>query len=188
MHLSIFFYIDSTQFSLGFKVILYSVDQMREYLKQQYGYSLDHIPISLGGTFDPVLNGHSRYQMCLAKVTNHHSICYQYYSLDYQSQSTKLTNDNVVSHTNDHNQDKSTVPLRQTSISSPSSFLGVISLRHKHESSSLPSSSSKIRIRKRESSSSSDNDKRQRANANLIEEELSVAKSSSLFRKENFDK
>jgi hypothetical protein len=72
-----------------FKVTLYSVDQMREYLATQYGYSLDNIPYSLGGTFDPVISGNIRYQICLSKVTNNQSICYPYYSPDYQPIPTK---------------------------------------------------------------------------------------------------
>jgi hypothetical protein len=62
---------------------------MREYLATQYGYSLDNIPYSLGGTFDPVISGNIRYQICLSKVTNNQSICYPYYSPDYQPIPTK---------------------------------------------------------------------------------------------------
>jgi hypothetical protein len=85
---------------------LYSVDQMREYLTTQYGYSSDNIPISLGGTFDPILSGHIRYQICSSKVTNNQSICYPYYSRDYQPLTTKSTSNILFFHIKHDNLNK----------------------------------------------------------------------------------
>ncbi len=161
-----------------FKVTLFSSDEMREYLTTQYGYSLDTIPVSLGGTFDPILTGNIRYQICLSKVTNSQSICYPYYSLDNQSLTRKSLNNILYYNTDYHNQEKSIVSSTTTAMASPSSLLALVSLRRHYESPS------QLRIRKRESSSPADNDKRRRSNESLIEEEES---SSSLLQKEIFD-
>jgi hypothetical protein len=156
---------------------------MREYLTTQYGYSLDTIPISLGGTFDPILSGNIHYQICLSKVTNSQSICYPYYSLDNQLLTTKSSNHNILFDNNDHhNQEKSIVSSTTTAMPSPSSLLALVSFRRDYESPS------EIRIRKRESSSSIDNDKRRRSNESLIDEESpTVNTTSSLLQKEIFD-
>lgn len=162
------------------KVTFYTVDQMCEYLTTQYGYALDSIPISLGGTLDPVLTGHDRYQTCLSKVTNNQSICSPYYCLDYQPFTIQSTNNNLHSDTNNPNQNKSMIAFKATTVSSTPFMLKDVFYRH-HDGQS-----SGIRLRKRESSASSDNDKRQRSNECHIEEELPIRK-SSLLRKENFD-
>jgi hypothetical protein len=133
---------------------------MRDYLIAEYGYSLDAIPISLGGTFDPIVSGNIRYQICLSKVTNSQSICSPYYSSDNQTL-TRKSSSNILY----YKQEKSIVSSTTTGISSPSSLLALVSLRRDYESPS------QIRIRKRESSSSFDNDKRRRSNESLIEEE-----------------
>jgi len=155
---------------------------MREYLTSEYGYSLDTIPISLGGTFDPVISGNIRYQMCLTKVTNNQSICYSYYTLDNQPIRRKSPN-NILFYNTDHsNKEKSIVSSATISMPSPSSLLALISLRRNHDSPS------QIRLRKRESSSPTDYDKRQRSNESLIEEEEPpAANTSALLREENID-
>ncbi|CAF0980432.1 unnamed protein product [Adineta steineri] len=142
---------------------------------------LDNIPISLGGTFDPIDSGNTRYQLCSSKVTNKQSICSSYYSSDYQPLITKSTKNILVVNTDYHNQDKSINSPTTIVTSSPSPLLTLVSLRYNNDTSA------KIRIRKRESSSSSDNDKRPRSNDDLIEEESPMIKSSSSLRKENFD-
>jgi hypothetical protein len=162
----------------SFKVTLYSVDQMRDYLITQYGYSLDNIPISLGGSFDPVLSSNIRHQQCLSKVTNSQSICYSYYSPHYQPLTTKSPSNILFYNTDHHNQDKS---VASTTVSTTPSLVAIVALRRHNESSS------QLRVRKRESSSSSDNDKRHRSNESLIEEESPINNSSSYLRKENFD-
>ncbi|CAF1096888.1 unnamed protein product [Adineta steineri] len=168
-------------FRVIYKVTLFSIDQMREYLRKQCGYPLDNIPISLGGTFDPIDSGNTRYQLCSSKVTNKQSICSSYYSSDYQPLITKSTKNILVVNTDYHNQDKSINSPTTIVTSSPSPLLTLVSLRYNNDTSA------KIRIRKRESSSSSDNDKRPRSNDDLIEEESPMIKSSSSLRKENFD-
>ena len=158
-------------FFFVFKVTLYSPDQMREYLLNEYGYSLDTIPISLGGIYNPVINGNSRYEICLSKVTNSQSICYPYYSIDNQTMRRKSPNKNVVFYNSDHHsKEKSVVSSATTSMPSPSSLFALVSLRGSSDSPA------EVRLRKRESSSSTDFDKRQRSNESLIEEEESPVK------------
>ncbi|CAF4020965.1 unnamed protein product, partial [Rotaria sp. Silwood1] len=82
-----------------------------------------NIPISLSGTYDPTITGHTRYQMCLSKVTNNHSICYSYYSLDYQPMTTKSTNDNFLFDSGHYNQDKSIISSKTITTPSPSSLV-----------------------------------------------------------------
>jgi hypothetical protein len=142
---------------------MHSPDQMREILINQYNYSLNHIPISLGGLFDPTIDGDNRYQTCVSTVTNSQSICYPYYSLDYQPITTKSSSNILFFNTDyhhHHNQDTTA-----STISSPTSLVAIVALRRNPESSSHP------RTRKRESSSSSDSEKRRRSNGSLIEEE-----------------
>ncbi|CAF4656988.1 unnamed protein product [Rotaria socialis] len=161
-----------------FRVTFYSADQMRHCLTNQYSYPLDSIPISLGGSYDPMLTGTVRYQMCLSTTSNPQSICYPYYCLNYQPMSIKPTNENLFT------QDKSSVSPKTittpSSSSSSASLLRFVSPKRRHESSS-----SQSRMRKRESSSSSGNDKRKRSNESLIQEESPPMKSSLLLRKEN---
>ncbi|CAF0931924.1 unnamed protein product [Rotaria sordida] len=158
-------------------VMMYTSDQMRDVLITHYNYSLDDIPISLGGSLDPTLNGNNRYQTCLSTVTNSQSICHSYYSLDYQP---KTTTSNILFFNTDHhhhhhqNQDTSSTLSSTITTTSPKSLVAIVALRRNHESSS--SSSSQIRVRKRESSSSSDTDKRLRSNENSIEEESPIIK------------
>ncbi|CAF4516486.1 unnamed protein product [Rotaria sp. Silwood1] len=166
-----------------FRVTFFTVDQIRECLTTQYGYSLDNIPISLSGTYDPTVTGHTRYQMCLSKVTNNHSICYSYYSLDYQPMTTKSTNDNFLFDSGHYNQDKSIISSKTITTPSPSSLVRLVSSKRNNESLL----SSQVRMRKRESSLSNDHDKRRRSNDSLIEEESLTMNLSSLSRKENFD-
>ncbi|UJR10206.1 hypothetical protein I4U23_014421 [Adineta vaga] len=166
-------------FRVVYKVTLYSIDQMREYLINQYSYTLDNIPISLGGTFDPVDTGDVRYQICSSKVTDNQSICHAYYFTDYQPLTTKSSNNILIVNSDNFNQEKPI--LSSSSSTTTTSSLTLVSLRH------LNDSSTKIRIRKRESSSSSDNDKRQRSNDNLSQEESPMINSSSSIRKENLD-
>ncbi|CAF1085029.1 unnamed protein product [Rotaria sordida] len=173
-------------FRVIYKVTFCTVDQIRERLTTQYGYSLDNIPISLGGTYDPMVNSRSRYQICLSKVINNHSICYPYYSLDYQPMTTKSMNDNFVFNNNHHNHDKSSFSLKTTTTTtttSPSSLIRFVSSRRNNESLT------EVRMRKRESSLSNDHDKRRRSNESLLIEEESptINSSSSLSRKENYD-
>jgi hypothetical protein len=147
---------------------------MRDYLRKQYDYTLDSIPVSLGGTSDPDLNGYIRYQLCLSKVTNQQSMCYQYYSLDCQAMATKSAN-HIVFLTSDR--DRSV--LSPKFDGHPSSLLAIVPLKGSHDTISLPLLS-QMRAQKRESSSSIDHDKRQRSNESLIEEESPVIRSSPL--------
>jgi hypothetical protein len=137
---------------------------MREYLLNEYGYSLDTIPISLGGTFNPVISGNIRYQICLSRVTNNQSICYPYYTIDNQTMRRKSPNNNDAHH---RIKEKSVISSTKTSMPSPSSLFALFPLRRSSDSPA------EIRLRKRESSSSTDFDKRQRSNESLIEEEES---------------
>lgn len=140
---------------------------MRDYLTEQCGFSLDIVPISLGGTFDPIPTGPIRYQMCLSKVTNNQSICYPYYTQEKQLL-TKKSSSNILYYNTDHNnQDKSIASSATTAMSSPSSLLAFVSLKRNSQSPS------QMRTRKRESSSSFDYDKRQRSNESLIDDEES---------------
>jgi hypothetical protein len=140
-------------------------DQMREVLTNQYGYLLESIPLSLGGLLDPTLNGDSRYQMCLAIVTNSESICYSYYSPDYQPITAKSTSNILFFNTDHHHQQKQDTTSSSTTprTSSPTSLVAIVALRRNHES--------QARVRKRESSSSTDSEKRRRSNDSIIEEE-----------------
>jgi hypothetical protein len=149
---------------------MYTPDQMREVLTNQYGYSLNDIPVSLGGLCDPTINGDIRYETCLSTVTNSQSICYQYYSLDYQPIAIKSSS-NILFFNPDHhhhhqNQDTSSTTTT-TTTASPPKLVAVVALRRHHESSS------QVRVQKRESSSSSDSEKRRRSNENYLEEEPS---------------
>ncbi|CAF0844199.1 unnamed protein product [Adineta ricciae] len=155
------------------RVTLYSIDQMRDHLMIQCSYTLDKIPIALGGQFDSTDTGDARYQLCAAKVTDPHSICHPYYFKDYQPLTTKSSNNILIVNSDYCSPEKATT--------SPASLLTLVSLRH------LNDASTKIRIRKRESSSSSDNDKRPRSNDNLSEDESPMVNSSTYIRKENFD-
>ena len=156
---------------------------MCEYLTTQYGYSLDTIPQSLGGTFDPIVTGHIRYQMCLSKVTNNQSICSPYYSLDNPSLTKESSNQILYYNTDRHNEEKSVVCSTTTAMPSPTSLLALVSLKRNHQSSS------QMPIKKREPSLSIDHDKHRGSNESLIEEEeiSSQMNSSSLLRKENID-
>ena len=139
-----------------------TVDQMREYLINQYGYSSEDIPLSFGGSFDPSVHGHARYQTCLSVVTNSRSICSTYYSLDYQSTSKTKSMSSALFHHSD----------RQESIAA--SLLSFVSLDRTADKSV------NNHPRKRESSASSDNEKRRRSNVNFLNEEQIEASSSHL--------
>ena len=159
---------------------LYSIDQMREHLIAQYGYTFGNIPMTLGGTLDPIETADTRYQMCAAKVTDRQSICHSYYYTDYQPLTSKSSNNILIVNSDYCNQEK---PI--TTVASPSSMLTLVSLRHHNDATT------KIRIRKRESSSSGDNDKRPRSNGRLSDDddddESPMINTSSSLRKENFD-
>ncbi|CAF0939529.1 unnamed protein product [Adineta steineri] len=159
-------------------VTMYTPDQMRDVLLSQYGHSLDDIPITLGGLFDPSANGDNRYQICLSSVTNSQSICFPYYSLDYQPITTKSTSNILFFNTDHHhlhhqNQNQDTLLTLPTPSSSSTTkttspqpaLVAIVALRRNHETTSH------VRVRKRESSSSSDSEKRRRgSNESLIEE------------------
>jgi len=151
---------------------MYTPDQMREVLINQYGYSLNDIPISLGGLCDPTVDGDIRYQTCLSTVTNSQSICYPYYSLDYQSITTKSSSNILffnTDHHHHHHKNEEPSSSTTTTSSSPTSLVAIVALKRNHESSS----SSQSRVPKRESSSSNDSEKRRRSNDSLIEEKPS---------------
>lgn len=161
---------------------MYSIDQMRDVLMTHYEYSLDDLPTSLGGLFDPTIDGENRYQTCLSTVTNSQSICYSFYSLDHQPITTKATS-NILFFNQDHhfhnqNQDSGAMATSSTSttVSTPS-LLAIVALRRNPESS-------QIRSRKRESSSSTDSEKRRRSNESLIEEEPPTVKSGNYIPQE----
>ncbi|CAF0868857.1 unnamed protein product [Rotaria sp. Silwood1] len=175
-------------FKIAFKVTMYTPDQMRDVLITHNGYSLDDIPISLGGSLDPTLDGNIRYQTCLSTVTDSQSICHSYYSLDCQPVTTKATS-NIIFYNTDHhhhhhqNQETtSTLSSTTASTTSPRSLVAIVALRRHHESSS--SSLSKVRVRKRESSSSSDSDKRRRSSESIIQEEPSIMNSLTYIPQE----
>lgn len=142
---------------------MHSPDQMREILTNQYNYSLENIPISLGGLFDPTIDGDNRYQTCFSTVTNSQSICYPYYSLDYQPITTKSSS-NILFFNTDHHHHHNT---NNNQNQDTTSLVAIVALRRNNPESS----SSHPRTRKRESSTSSDSEKRRRSNGSLIEEE-----------------
>ncbi|CAF4025053.1 unnamed protein product, partial [Rotaria magnacalcarata] len=163
-------------FKIAYKVTMHSADQMRDVLVTHYGYSLNDLPTSLGGSFDAIIDGDNRYQTCLSAIMDSQSICHSYYSLDYQPVTAKPTS-NILFFNADHyhhnqsqNQDATSSQTSTASVvSSPSrSLVAIVQLRRNHDSSA---SSSQIRVRKRESSSSTDSEKRRRSNESLIEEE-----------------
>ncbi|CAF3303205.1 unnamed protein product [Rotaria socialis] len=161
-------------FKIAYKVTMHSADQMRDVLITHYGYSLNDLPTSLGGSFDAIIDGDNRYQTCLSTIMDSQSICHSYYSLDYQPVTAKPTS-NILFFNTDHyhhnqNQDATSSQTPTASVvSSPSkSLVAIVQLRRNHDSSA---SSSQIRGRKRESSSSTDSEKRRRSNESLIEEE-----------------
>lgn len=128
-------------------------DQMREYLSTQYAYSLENIPVTLGGSFDPTLNGQERYRTCHAIVTNPQSICSPFYSLEYQPITTKSSS-NILFFNTDHHQTETS-----------KSLVAIVALRRNQDSSSTGN-----RPVKRESSPSTDSEKRRRSNESLTEE------------------
>ncbi|CAM4927877.1 unnamed protein product [Rotaria socialis] len=161
-------------FKIAYKVTMHSADQMRDVLITHYGYSLNDLPTSLGGSFDAIIDGDNRYQTCLSTIMDSQSICHSYYSLDYQPVTAKPTS-NILFFNTDHyhhnqNQDATSSQTPTASVvSSPSkSLVAIVQLRRNHD---LSASSSQIRGRKRESSSSTDSEKRRRSNESLIEEE-----------------
>lgn len=143
---------------------------MREVLINQYGYSLNDIPVSLGGSCDPTADADVRYQACLSTVTNSQSICYPYYTQEYQAPTTR-SNRNILFLNTDHhphhhsNQETSSLTSPST-VSSPNKIFAIVTLRKNHDSSQTSA-------RKRESSSSNDSEKRHRTNDSIIEEEPS---------------
>lgn len=154
---------------------IYSAEQMRQYLISQHGYSLDVIPLSLGGTFDPIQTGHHRYQTCLTKVSNPQSICHSYYITDNRPKSS-LNNSSL--HNSDFSQAEKSIVSSATTAMPSSSSLALMSLGGSHESPA----------RKRESLTPMDYDKRQRSYENLIEDDQLVsARASFNLRKENLD-
>lgn len=170
--------IDSTVGRL-FQATMLTVDQMRDHLSTQFGYSPDNIPRSLGGLFDPTVHGRSRYEKCLEKVTNTQSICHPYYSLTPQAFRNKSSS-NILFFNSDHphhhhhpDSSKGAIPSASTQHSSPNSLVAIVALRRTHESAS------DARVRKRESSSSSDSEKRRRSNESLIEEDEEEGQSAS---------
>ena len=150
-----------------------SPDQMRDILTNQCNYPVENVPVSLGGLSDPAMDSHNRYQTCLSTVTNPQSICYPYYSVDYQPNTTKSSS-NILFFNPDHhhhnNQNQDTTPT------SPTSLVAIVALRRNNAESS--------RIRKRESSSSSDSEKRRRSNGSIIEEEPSAINSLTYIPQE----
>jgi hypothetical protein len=145
---------------------MYTPDQMREVLTTQYNYPLDDIPITLGGLFDPTLNGEIRYQTCFSTVTNSQSISYPYYSLDHQPITTKSSSNILFFNPDHHHHHHQNQETTATTPTSPTSLVAIVALRRHHDSSS------RNRVQKRESSSSNDSEKRRRSNESLIEEEL----------------
>jgi hypothetical protein len=143
---------------------MHSPDQMRDILTNQYNYSLDNIPVSLSGSSDPTIDGDNRYQICFSTVTNSQSICYPYYSLDFQSITPKSSSNILFFNTDHHHHNNN--QNQDAAGSSPTSLVAIVALRRNN-----PESSSHPRTRKRESSSSSDSEKRRRSNGSLIEEE-----------------
>ncbi|CAF1611203.1 unnamed protein product [Adineta ricciae] len=160
-------------FKIAYKVSMCTPEQMREFLQNHSNYSLENIPIALGGLYDPAHHGDNRYQICLSTVTNSQSICFPYYSLDSQTKSTS----NILFFNPDHhhahkNQDTTnTTPSSSTTktTSPQASLVAIVALRRHRDSTSH------VRTRKRESSSSSDGEKRKRgSNESLLEEEPPV--------------
>lgn len=141
-----------------------SPDQMRDYLTKECKYSLETIPISLGGLSDPITEGDARYQHCLSIVTNPQSICHPYYSMDSQPTTTKASSNILFFNTDHHHHNHHA--NQDTTIVTPS-LVAIVALRRNPDGS-------QSRIRKRESSSSTDSEKRRRSNGSPIEEEATV--------------
>lgn len=142
-----------------------SPDQMREYLTKENKYSLETIPISLGGLSDPTMDGDSRYQHCYTVVTNSQSICHPYYSLDFQPIAAKASS-NILFFNADHHHHHN--HANQDTTAATPSLVAIVALRRNPDGS-------QSRIRKRESSSSTDSEKRRRSNGSPIEEEQATA-------------
>jgi hypothetical protein len=128
----------------------------------------------VGGTFDPSVNGHERYQHCRSVLLDSQSICHQYYLHDDPNERTSSIDDVLVANADNH---KHNADSMRSIISWVSTSL--VSIVTPLRSQELPSS--ETRPRKRESSSSSDSDKRRRSNENLLEED-NEDKSSTLTK------
>lgn len=133
---------------------MFSKDQMKEYLSTQYGYSLENIPLTLGGSFEPTTVGEERYKSCYTTVKDSRSACSSYYTLEHQPINPKSSSNILYFNTDHHHSDAS------------KSLVAIVALRRNHD----VSSSGMNRPQKRESSASSDSEKRRRSNESLIEE------------------
>ena len=151
---------------------MYTPEQMLDVLTTHYGYSLDDLPISLGGSHNQTFNNHNHYQECLSTVTDPRSICYPYYTLDTRPLTAKPTSNILFFNTDHHHKKKETSSTSAaTTTSSSTSLVAIVALRRNHDSSST-----QVRARKRESSSSTDDgEKRRRSNESLIEEEPPIS-------------
>ena len=141
-----------------------SSDQLREYLINEFKYSMEDIPLSLGGLTDPTIDGDTRYQHCLATVTNPQSICSSYYSVDCQPVTSKSSSNILFFNADHHHHNQHS--NQDTTVATPS-LVAIVALRRNPDGS-------QSRIRKRESSSSTDSEKRRRSNGSPIEEEEQV--------------
>lgn len=139
-----------------------SPDQLREYLINELKYPMEDIPLSIGGLSDPTIDGDTRYQHCLATVTNPQSICSLYYSMDCQPITSKSSS-NILFFNADHHHHNNQHSNQDTTVATPS-LVAIVALRRNPDGS-------QSRIRKRESSSSTDSEKRRRSNGSPIEEE-----------------
>lgn len=138
-----------------------SPDQLREYLINELKYPMEDIPLSIGGLSDPTIDGDTRYQHCLATVTNPQSICSLYYSMDCQPITSKSSSNILFFNADHHHHNQHS--NQDTTVATPS-LVAIVALRRNPDGS-------QSRIRKRESSSSTDSEKRRRSNGSPIEEE-----------------
>ena len=129
-------------------------EEMKEYLSTQYAYEMENIPMTLGGSYDPTINGQERYKSCQEIVTNPQSICSPFYSLEYQPLTTKPSS-NILFFNADHHPSDTT-----------KSLVAIVALRRNQDASSTGN-----RPQKRESSPSTDSEKRRRSNESLAEED-----------------
>lgn len=142
-----------------------SPDQLREHLINEFNYSMEDLPVTIGGLSDPTIDGDSRYQHCLSTVTNPQSICYPYYSVDCQPITSKSSSNILFFNADHHHHNQHS--NQDTTVTTPS-LVAIVALRRNPDGSHS-------RIRKRESSSSTDSDKRRRSNGSPIEEEEQTA-------------
>ena len=154
---------------------------MRDWLINEYGYSLDVIPQCLGGKLDSnsINNGTTRHQQHRLRLLNPQSACSSYYLFENLSSSTRSPN-NVVFLNNEPEKSFRTARTRENL--SGSSLVAIAPLKSAQDNSVVHA-----RVLKRESSSSSENDKRQRSRDSVNEEEPSLINASVIPKEQSHE-